>query len=112
MLDFPIRVNKDNRSNSYCGHLIPKLTLLDSVLTEQFGPDSDADVLVGFHPEHIPGHIAVSGMGRALSQILGRKTDMGTPAIRAGTSATRSLRKPSRTMLFDSDAADGLSKQM
>jgi predicted nucleotidyltransferase len=36
-------------------HHIVRLAFFGSVLRDDFGPDSDIDVLVEFHPEHIPG---------------------------------------------------------
>lgn len=36
-------------------HHICKLSLFGSVLRDDFGPDSDIDVLVEFEPGHIPG---------------------------------------------------------
>ncbi len=34
---------------------ITRLSLFDSVLRDDFGKDSDIDVLVEFDPDHIPG---------------------------------------------------------
>ena len=36
-------------------HHIRKLALFGSVLRDDFGPDSDVDVLVEFEPGHVPG---------------------------------------------------------
>ena len=36
-------------------HHIHKLALFGSVLRDDFGPDSDVDVLVEFEPGHVPG---------------------------------------------------------
>ena len=36
-------------------HYIRRLSLFGSVLREDFGPDSDVDVLVEFEPGHVPG---------------------------------------------------------
>ena len=61
-------------------HHICKLSLLGSVLRDDFRPDSDVDVLVEFEPEHIPGLIRFAGMELELSQLLGgRKVDLNTP---------------------------------
>jgi predicted nucleotidyltransferase len=60
-------------------HHIVKLAFFGSVLTSDFRPDSDVDVLVEFDRDHVPGLIALSGMERELSGILGRKADMRTP---------------------------------
>jgi uncharacterized protein len=57
---------------------IRKLTLFGSVLREDFGPNSDVDVLVEFEPEHIPG-LRFFALEQELSAILGRKVDLHTP---------------------------------
>ncbi|MBI1927059.1 nucleotidyltransferase family protein [Candidatus Poribacteria bacterium] len=60
-------------------HSIRKLSLFGSVLRDDFGPESDIDVLVEFDPNHIPGFIRLAGMELELSQMLGRKVDLRTP---------------------------------
>ncbi len=60
-------------------HHITKMALFGSVLRDDFGPRSDVDVLVEFHPEHIPG-LAFFGMQDELGAILGRDVDLHTPA--------------------------------
>ena len=57
---------------------IRRLSLFGSVLGDDFGPDSDVDVLVEFDPEHIPG-LEFFGMEIELSELLGRKVDLNTP---------------------------------
>ena len=37
-------------------HHIRKLSLFGSVLRDDFGPESDIDVLVEFEPGHVPGY--------------------------------------------------------
>ena len=59
-------------------HHIRRLAVFGSVLREDFGTDSDLDVLVEFDPDHIPG-LAFFAMEAELSQILGRKVDLNTP---------------------------------
>ena len=61
-------------------HHIRKLSLFGSVLREDFGPDSDIDVLVDFEPDYVVGLIRLAGMELELSALLGRKVDMRTPA--------------------------------
>ena len=58
---------------------IRKLSTFGSFLREDFGPDSDIDLLVEFHPDHIPGLIRLAGMEIELTQLLGRKVDLRTP---------------------------------
>lgn len=47
---------------------------------EDFGPDSDVDVLVEFEPGHVPG-LEFIAMEAELSDILGRKVDLNTPGF-------------------------------
>jgi len=56
---------------------ITKLALFGSVLRDDFGPRSDVDVLVEFHPDHIPG-LAFFGMQDELSEILQREVELVT----------------------------------
>lgn len=59
-------------------HHIRRLAFFGSVVREDFGPESDVDVLVEFEPGQVPG-LAFFGMERELSEILGRKVDLNTP---------------------------------
>ena len=60
-------------------HHIRKLSLFGSVVRDDFGPNSDVDVLVEFEPGHVPGLIRLAGMEFELSEILGgRRVDMNT----------------------------------
>lgn len=61
-------------------HHIRKLAFFGSVLRDDFGSDSDVDVLVEFEPGHIPG-LQFFSMERELSEILGRKVDLNTPSF-------------------------------
>ncbi|NUM55983.1 MAG: nucleotidyltransferase family protein [Candidatus Hydrogenedentes bacterium] len=68
-----------NRLAEFCrARYISRLALFGSVLRDDFGPDSDVDVLVEFEPDHVPGLLALSRMERELSEILGRRADMRT----------------------------------
>ena len=60
-------------------HHIRKLALFGSVLRDDFGPESDVDVLVDFEPGHVPGLFGISHMELELSPIFGgRKVDLRT----------------------------------
>ena len=74
-----IDVDNDQIADFCRGRHISKLALFGSVLRDDFGPDSDIDVLVEFETGHVPGLLAISRMERDLSEILGRKVDMRTP---------------------------------
>lgn len=59
---------------------IRRLSLFGSVLREDFGPESDVDVLVEFAPDHVPGFFRLAALERELSGLLGnRKVDLRTP---------------------------------
>lgn len=60
-------------------HHIRKLAFFGSVLRDDFGEDSDVDVLIEFDPDHVPGFLALSRMEGELSEILGHKADIRTP---------------------------------
>ena len=60
-------------------HHILRLALFGSVLRDDFGPESDVDVLVEFAPEHVPGLFRLAAMERELTGILGRQADLRTP---------------------------------
>ena len=59
---------------------VRKLAFFGSILRDDFGPQSDVDVLVEFEPGHIPG-LAFLTMEAELSEILGRKVDLNTPGF-------------------------------
>lgn len=61
-------------------HHIRRLAFFGSVLRDDFGPDSDVDILVEFEPGHTPG-LAFFGMEIELSGIVGRKVDLNTPGF-------------------------------
>jgi predicted nucleotidyltransferase len=75
-----IRIPREKIANFCLRNHIRKLSLFGSVLRDDFGPESDVDVLVEFEPEYRVGLIRLSSMEIELSQILGRKVDLRTPA--------------------------------
>jgi predicted nucleotidyltransferase len=73
-----IKVNKHEIERFCRHHRIRRLALFGSVLRDDFGPDSDVDVLVEFEDGHVPG-LAFFAMESELARILGRKVDLNTP---------------------------------
>jgi predicted nucleotidyltransferase len=60
-------------------HGIRRLAVFGSALRDDFGPDSDIDLLVEFEPDRIPGLLGVAGMELTLSELFaGRKVDLRT----------------------------------
>lgn len=58
---------------------IRRLAFVGSVLRDDFGPESDVDVLVEFEPEARIGFEFVRIRDR-LAKLIGRNVDMATPA--------------------------------
>ena len=64
---------------SFCRkHHIRRLSFFGSVLREDFGPESDVDVLVEFETGFTPG-LEYFAMEQELSALIGRKVDLNTP---------------------------------
>lgn len=55
---------------------VAELSLFGSVLRDDFGPDSDVDVLVTFEPDARIGFIGMGQFADELSQMFGRKVDL------------------------------------
>jgi hypothetical protein len=60
---------------------IRRLALFGSVLRDDFGPESDVDVLVEFEPGARVGLLRLAGMEIELGEMLGRKVDLNTPGF-------------------------------
>ena len=59
---------------------VNRLSLFGSVLTSNFGPESDIDVLVEFEPGRAPGFLRLAALENELSALFGgRKVDLRTP---------------------------------
>ncbi len=58
---------------------IRRLALFGSILRDDFGPQSDVDVLVEFQPGHAPGFFRLFDMEEELSGLFGgRRVDIRT----------------------------------
>ena len=58
---------------------IRKLSLFGSVLRDDFGPDSDVDVLIEVEPEAHITYLDLAGFQLDLEAIIGREVDLVTP---------------------------------
>ena len=69
-----------DRLNEFCRrNQIRKLSFFGSVLRDDFGADSDVDVLVEFEPLAVVGFFKLYDLEQELSEILGgRKVDLHT----------------------------------
>ncbi len=76
-----VEISKDKIADFCRRNHICKLSLFGSVLGDDFGADSDVDVLVEFEPGHVPG-LRFIRMQEELSTLFGgRKVDMLTPGF-------------------------------
>ena len=75
---FPI---SKNQIADFCRrHHVLKLSLFGSLLRDDFGPNSDVDVLVEFSPDARVGLFKLYDLEQELSKLLGgRRIDMNTP---------------------------------
>lgn len=70
-----------NTIGDFCRrHQIRMLSLFGSVLRDDFGAESDVDVLVQFEPDAVVGFMDMAEMEFELSEFLGHKADLRTPA--------------------------------
>ncbi len=79
---------------AFCGRWrVTELALFGSVLRDDFGPDSDVDVLISFHENAGHSLFELDGMESELKEIFGREVDL---VSRRGVEASRNyLRKNS-----------------
>ena len=73
-----ISVDREQIADFCRRHHIRRLAFFGSVLRDDFGPDSDVDVLVEFEQGCVPG-LAFFSMEAELSEILGRRVELYTP---------------------------------
>lgn len=73
-------IPKDKIADFCRQHHIRRLAVFGSALRDDFGPDSDIDVLVEFDKAHTPG-FAFFDMADELSRLIGRKVDLNTPGF-------------------------------
>jgi len=73
-------IPKDKIADFCRRYYIRKLAVFGSALRNDFGPDSDVDVLVDFETNHVPGFFKLFDMETELTNIIGgRKVDLRTP---------------------------------
>lgn len=75
---YPIEIPYDALAEFCRANGIRKLSLFGSVVRDDFGPESDIDVLVEFEEGKTPG-FRYFGIQDELAEMLGRKVDLLTP---------------------------------
>ncbi len=73
-----VHIDRQRLENFCRKHALHRLSFFGSVLREDFGSDSDVDVLAEFMPGRTPGFLRLFEMQDELSEILGRRTDLMT----------------------------------
>ena len=74
-----IEIDREKVAEFCLRNRIRRLSLFGSVLGDDFGPESDIDILVEFEPDARVGLFDIAGMEIEFSAILGRKADLRTP---------------------------------
>ena len=75
-----LSISRDTLAAFCRTHGIRRLSVFGSALREDFGPESDIDVLVEFEPGRTPGLLGIAHMELGLSELFsGRKVDLRTP---------------------------------
>jgi len=72
---------------------ILKLSFFGSVLRDDFGPESDVDVLVEFEPGHTPGYDLITMQDELSALLGGREVDLLTPKFLNSRIRDRVLRE-------------------
>ena len=78
-MGLPITIDHERVSEFCRRSRIRRLSFFGSVLRDDFGDQSDIDVLVEFEPEAIVGYLSMTRMEQELSDLSGRRVDMRTP---------------------------------
>ena len=75
-----LMIAKDEIADICRRYYIRRLAIFGSALRDDFGPQSDVDVLVDFAPDHTPGFFGLFDIEEELSELFGgRKADLRTP---------------------------------
>jgi len=74
-----IQIDRQQLAEFCRSNHIRKLSVFGSALRDDFGPDSDVDVLVEFEDGSVPGLLGMGRLQRELSELLGRQADVRTP---------------------------------
>jgi predicted nucleotidyltransferase len=75
----PVTIPYDQLSGLCQQYHISRVLFFGSVLRSDFRPDSDVDILVEFAPDAYVTLLDLAAIQRRLSQMLGRRVDLGTP---------------------------------
>jgi predicted nucleotidyltransferase len=74
------KIPKDKLAQFCRKNHIRKLSVFGSAIRGRLGPDSDIDLLVEFEQDCTPGLFGIVRMETELTEFIGRKVDLRTPA--------------------------------
>ena len=78
-MSLPINIDHE-RVGEFCRrNRIQRLSFFGSVLRDDFGAQSDVDVLVEFDPVATVGYLSMARMEQELGELFGRRVDLRTP---------------------------------
>jgi uncharacterized protein len=80
MRDMPIELPMARIAEICRRYGAARLSVFGSVRRDDFRDDSDVDMLVEFHPQTRIGLIGIANMEAELSDAIGRRVDLRTPA--------------------------------
>jgi len=75
----PVEIDKTSLAEFCRRNQIRRLALFGSALRDDFGPDSDVDVLVEFETAAVVTLLDMARMEMELAGMIGRKVDLRTP---------------------------------
>lgn len=101
-MPIPIEIPRDEIESFCRRHRIRELSLFGSVLRDDFGPDSDVDLLVTFDDEARHSALDHLRMERELASVLGRPVDLVEAAAVENPFVRRQILK--RNLLIYADA--------
>jgi uncharacterized protein len=78
-VSLPMSIDHERISEFCRRSRIRRLSFFGSVLRDDFGAESDIDVLVEFEPEATVGYFAMARMEQELGELFGRRVDLRTP---------------------------------
>lgn len=78
-MGLPITIEHERISEFCRRNQIRRFSFFGSVLRDDFGPESDVDVLVEFAAGASIGYVGMARMERELEEMLGRPVDLRTP---------------------------------
>jgi predicted nucleotidyltransferase len=78
-MTLPVELERERLADFCRRNHIRRLSLFGSVLRDDFGPESDVDMLVEFEPDATVTLLDMARMELELAELVGRPVDLRTP---------------------------------